>query len=378
MAAAEALLAAGAWVDATDGSDATPLLLAARGGGGALARLLLRAGASASTRDARGLSPLAHAVANDSPEAAQSLLAAGADASETPHGASLLHMAAALGAVRAARLLLARPGGGALLRDARNAMRWTPLHAAAAAARPEALQLLLGWREGGAAELDARAADGKTALDCCALAPPDAADAAAECERLLLARGARRGGGLAGGLSPTPASPPPQPADPARAAAKAFAALSRDLQSKRLERWADAAAAPGGNAASPPPEFPGPGAPAYSHVAAAGALRLDASLDDVTARLLDDDDWQELMASPAVRAAVEEVQADASAVQKWGENAACMAALGELRRLQAFCKPKGLRTSLPALLRRADNTAEDVRERMRRCASCSCWLVRKS
>ena len=370
LGAAEALLAAGAWVDAQDGGDATPLLHAARSGGGALVRVLLRAGGSHATRDARGLSPLAHAVANDAPEAAQALLAAGADASESPRDASLLHLAAATGAVRCARLLLARPGGSAALRDTRNAMRWTPLHAAAAAARPALVELLLGWREGGTVDVDARSADGKTALDCCACAPPEAADAAAECERLLLARGARRGSAIATASSP-PAAATARRGDPARAAAEAFAALSRDAQSARLDRWADAAAAPGASDA-PPPDFPGPGAVAFSHVAAAGVLRLDAALDDVTARMLDDDDWQDLMASPAVRAAVEEVQADANAVRKWGENAACMAALGELRKLQAFCKPKGLRTSLPALLRRADNTADGARERMRRCVAAVC------
>jgi hypothetical protein len=368
LGAAEALLAAGAWVDAPDGGDATPLLHAARSGGGALMRVLLRAGASHATRDARGLSPLAHAIANDAPEAAQALLAAGADASESPRDSSLLHLAAATGAVRCARLLLARPGGAAALRDVRNAMRWTPLHAAAAAARPALVELLLGWREGGAVDVDAVSADGKTALDCCACAPPEAANDAAECERLLLARGARRGSAIATASSPP--APVKMPGDPARAAAQAFAALSREAQCARLDRWADAAAAPGASDA-PPVDFPGPGAVAFSHVAAAGVLRLDAALDDVTARMLDDDDWQDLMASPAVRAAVEEVQADANAVRKWGENGACMAALGELRKLQAFCKPKGLRTSLPALLRRADNTVDGARERMRRCVAAA-------
>jgi ankyrin repeat protein len=375
LPAAEALLSRGAWVDATDSDDATPLLLAARAGCGALVRRLLRAGAARDAADKRGLTPLAHAVANDAPEATQALLSAGADATLRPRGFSLLHLACALGAVRAARLLLAHGGGGdkaCSVRDARNAEGLTPAHAAAAAAQPAALALVLGWRDGGAADVDARAADGSTPLDCAAAAAAagDAPEEAAACEAALRARGARRGADIKPSSSAAAAATAAADVasyDDATREACAFAALPPGAQARQLERWAAACAAPG---VAPPPAAPPAGVPsaAAAHLHAAGLLRLDAELDEVVARLLDDDTWQERMADPSVRAAVEEVQADANAVLKWGDNPACMAALGELRRLQAFCKPRGLKTSLPALLRRADNTPADARARMERCA----------
>jgi hypothetical protein len=265
------------------GADATPLrwrhaaaAVRWRGCGRAQAH-------SASTRDARGLSPLAHAVA-------RRLAGSGASAArcraptraETPRGASLLHLAAALGAVRAARLLLARPGGSALLRDAEQRdARWTPLHAAAAAARPEALAAAAGLARGrrcGAGCACRRRQNRSGLLRAGARRLADAGRPSASGCCCPARR--RRGGGLAGAVvADAEVLPPPQPVDPSRASAKAFAALSRDLQSKRLERWADARGrAQAAMLPSPPPDFPGPGAAAYSHVAAQARVRLDASL----------------------------------------------------------------------------------------------------
>ena len=355
VGAAEELLRRGAWVECCDSGDATPLCLAAGAvGGGQLTRRLLAAGAAHAARDGRGLTALAHAVANDCSEATEALLSAGARPCDAARkgGYSLLHLACALGSVGAGRLLLAR-GQGSMC-DAGNDGAATPLHAAALAGHPATLALCLGWREGGRVDVNARNADGQTALDLAMLLSSDTGDTdAAACQAALRAAGAKTGAQLPAASAPPPARAPPyvgDVSDPSLAEALRFAALPPARQSEQLIRWS----------ASPdalPPSV-------QAHLRAAAVLRSAADLDDAVLRMLEDDAWQERMANPVVRRAVEAVQADPTAVKLWDEQPECFAALGELRRLQAFCKPRGLKTTLQALLRTGPASVDDARERL--------------
>lgn len=87
----------------------------------------------------------------------------------------------------------------------------------------------------------------------------------------------------------------------------------------------------------------------------------------MTAGLLENDDWQALLRQPSVRKVVEEIQADPAAVRKWGDVPEAMEAMGELRKLQAFCKPRGLKTNVARLVRTVEVTPEAARARAARC-----------
>lgn len=362
------LLQRGAWLEAADCDDRTPLSHAAASRGGAsLVRALLAAGAYPDAPDKRGLTPLAHAVANDEAESTEALLAAGASAGGKPGGASLLHLACALGRLEPARLLLSRGLVGA--DECGNEGRLTPAHAAAAGGWPKLLQLLLAAK----APANALSADGKTPLDLLDALPPDAQTDRAACEALLQKSGGKKAGELSASqrraAAPPPApTPDPPPAAQGALAAQRFAALSASAQREQLERWSSPGEGPLPASGAVPPNASAtePPLPPAAATALGDARRLlrSCELHEVILRLLEDDGWQRLMASPVVRSAVEAVQADPSAIKAWERVPACMEALAQLRRLQAFCKPRGLRTSLPTLLRSGDNTADGRRARM--------------
>ena len=256
--------------------------------------------------------------------------------------------------------------------DASNALRLTPLHAAAGGAHVAVVKLLLGWRTGGKADVNALTYEGATPLDMLLdVQTPPGGDAdlsrdVAACEVALKAAGGRRSTSTQ--TAPPPSSDSSDSADdvsPTQRLARRFAAMPAARQLEQLDRWvavfsasADAAAtdAAATVALSVPTET------ALKHIQAAGELRLHADLGDVVLRFLEDDEWQDLMRQPAVRAAVEAVQADPKNVTRWQEQSECMQALEQLRRLQHFCKPRALKTSLASLLLSADNTPQAVRQ----------------
>ena len=284
---------------------------------------------------------------------------------------SLLHLASAVGALHTPRVLLSKACCSHT--DASNPLRLTPLHAAAGGAHVAVVKLLLGWRTGGQADVNAVTAEGATPLDMLldAHMPGDddalARDVAA-CADALKAAGGHRS-------SSTQNAPPrsdngaasgdADDASPTQRLARRFAAMPAARQAEQLERWvavfsSSAEAASTDAAATVALSVPTEGA--LKHIQAAGELRLHADLGDVVLRFLEDDEWQALMRQPAVRAAVDAVQADPKNVTRWQEQGECMAALEQLRRLQHFCKPRGLKTSLASLLLSPDNTPQAVRE----------------
>jgi hypothetical protein len=199
----------------------------------------------------------------------------------------------------------------------------------------------------------------------------DAADDAAACEAALLAAGGKRGAQLApqlatGATTVADALAASDGAPAWLAEALQFASMGREKQAAQLERWeeraAEALAAAAGAPTTKPPPPPPPQlrADAAGHLRAAAELRRASQLDDVIARVLEDDDWQALMRARHVAAAVAAVQADPAAISAWHAQPDCLAALETLRRLQAFCKPRGFKTSLPALLAGPANSAADA------------------
>lgn len=94
----EQLLAGGAQVNATDGSLASPLHLAARCSSRAVVQLLILNGAPLEQRDCLLMTPLHYAALGDNQEAARLLLHYGADVDATESlGRTPLHLAAERG-----------------------------------------------------------------------------------------------------------------------------------------------------------------------------------------------------------------------------------------------------------------------------------------
>ncbi len=189
---AQALIAAGADVNALDRERSTPLHYAAMSPRPDLAQALMNADAKVNTQSAAGLTPLHNAALFASPETVQFLLDAGAEPEGRsvligvpplmmavtrgeartvavfldhhadpnalgPDGETPLARAAQLGATDAARLLIER-GARVAVRFARS--NQTPLHAASAHGFVPMIQLLL---ENGA-EIDAKDGSGFTPM----------------------------------------------------------------------------------------------------------------------------------------------------------------------------------------------------------------------
>lgn len=404
------------WVDATDASDDTPLSLAAAARCGEAVRSLLAAGAAPTER------ALSRAVAADAPEALSALMAAHPPplAAVRPKGRSLLHLAAATGSARCARLLLGAGGLSVSDDGGPDDGAWAA-HVAAASKHAHMLALLLGWPGGKAGR--ARDSRGRTPADVLYEAkPPDegvssgsrsdsanpveaakAAEAAAAeredweaCAAALRSAGALvRGAGASksgadSGAAASSAAPLAGTAEPdaTLAAAKRFASLPLPAQRAALEKLADVlllppAPTPAPAAAGTPAPTPSPSAsPSSETFVAAGlhplapaaaaplrdaaALRRAAALSEVTLRFLEDDAWQAAMRDPAIRTGVEEVSRDAAAVRRYEGRGDVLGACAPLRRLQAFAKPRGITTTLASLLVGGGNSAAACEERLGR------------
>lgn len=151
----EALVAAGASVDAADAQGVTPLHIAAEQGTATVVVFLLANGAEFLRRDEYEVTPLHRASSAD---IAGKLLDAGATVDPADHdGRTPLHRALAGGRLDVAELLL-RHGALAGIADREGR---TPLHEAATAGRAHAVEQLLD----AGADPSARDSDGRTPLD---------------------------------------------------------------------------------------------------------------------------------------------------------------------------------------------------------------------
>ena len=141
LKAAEAVLRAGADVNAANRYGVAPLALAATNGNAAMLELLLKAGANPNATQAEGETALMTAARTGIPAAVKVLLAHGADvnAKESWRGQTALMWAAAEGHAEAIELLLK---AGAQI-DARSTAGWTALLFAAREGRIAAVKTLL-------------------------------------------------------------------------------------------------------------------------------------------------------------------------------------------------------------------------------------------
>ena len=141
-AAARALIAPGADVNAADGDGSTALHWAAANGDVALTQALLKAGASVAAVTRIGaITPLFMAARNGNPAVVEALLKAGARANEANgNGTTVLMMAAASGSAPAVTLLLDH-GAGPNAKDLTNGQ--TALMFAAARNSADAIRVLL-------------------------------------------------------------------------------------------------------------------------------------------------------------------------------------------------------------------------------------------
>ena len=175
----QAILGAGADLDARDSSGATALTLAASNGQAEVVSVLLRAGADPAAPNYTGWSPLHAAALNGFPDVVTLLLDAGADVDDRDdRGMTALVAAAQVGHDRTVTLLLGR---GADV-DAATTSGWTALHWAAVNDHGLTVELLLAQH----ADPNLATVDGSTPLHVAASA------GSVEVTTALLAAGADR------------------------------------------------------------------------------------------------------------------------------------------------------------------------------------------
>ena len=205
----QALLAAGAKVDATNVNGETPLMWAAAAGQAETIQALLAANARAGRRDARGNTALHHAAHYGRSDASRALMAAWECSCENRDGESALHVAARGGWVEMVRVLL--ECGADVDRMARYLM--TPLHVASQLGHAGVVEALLA----AGANVNWRSKRGQTPLDLCRTTREDlrfaAGPAGRHCDsppirQLLRAAGGKTGEELDAGDPPEPVRPP--------------------------------------------------------------------------------------------------------------------------------------------------------------------------
>jgi len=142
--AVQALLEAGADVDAEDGNGVRPLAVALEQGDAALTNLLLARGARTDVPVGMAKNAVLWAVQKDDAGLLRALRAAGADLSAAAEGGMTpLHLAARSGRMEALAVLLEAAPSAAALGATMNPGGATPLHLAALNKRPLAVQALL-------------------------------------------------------------------------------------------------------------------------------------------------------------------------------------------------------------------------------------------
>jgi ankyrin repeat protein len=136
----EALIAAGADVNAKDKSGETPLHMAAVRGHQEISSLLIAQGANVNAKDERGLTPLHAAAWSGHKDTVALLIANGSEINaKGEDGVTPLHVSALSGSHKTMAFII---NNGADI-NARNKDGMTPLHAAALTGQKEAVELLI-------------------------------------------------------------------------------------------------------------------------------------------------------------------------------------------------------------------------------------------
>lgn len=156
---AQFLIEKGAFINAEDAEENTPLHGAARGGHIAVASLLISKGASLEAKNKVGLTPGGAALVNGHVEVAEKLKEKGWKPIERPLSYSLLHIVAGSGRASSATWLLEQ--GLGRVDDAENAEKATPLHCAASSGDLETCTVLIDAK----ADKNAHDAAGRLPLD---------------------------------------------------------------------------------------------------------------------------------------------------------------------------------------------------------------------
>jgi len=137
----DALIRAGASVDARNIMDATPLHKAVRLHNTDVAKILLKAGSNVRAKDRNDWTPLHYAAAHGATDAVKILLEVGSSVdAEDRNGWTPLHAAARWGHTAITKVLL-KAGASSTKAELRS--RWTPLHVAAVYGHADVAKVLL-------------------------------------------------------------------------------------------------------------------------------------------------------------------------------------------------------------------------------------------
>ena len=344
-----------AWVDASDGRDETPLLMACRQGDASTAQILLSRGADASARNIDGNDAFIEALCvRGDLNIARTLIAAGVNpkrsrarcgSKEGNATRSALTVACGFGDVDAVRFLVDECGFDASGLDSGEMDYMTPLMTAALTANVKVLEYLL--LSGGAATAHLKSDDGKTAGD---MFPES--HARKDVKRKLIDAASVAGAKTnPRSVVSTPKSELPKTwSTPSSETGK----IALDPLEVRMRSWLAAGVE----------KFEGVPENVRDMLDAYTKFTKEAELRDFLLGMIEDELFQEDMADPDVRRAVDEVIADFHNVMKYNANARVMRVLNKFRHVQRFCTDRGEKITFDDILVESDEEALKHRERV--------------
>ena len=343
-----------AWVDASDGRDETPLLMACRQGEASTVRILLSRGADATVRNIDGNDAFIEALCvRGDLDIARALVAAGVNpkrsrarcgSKEGNATRSALTVACGFGVVDAVRFLVDECGLHACGADCGEMDYMTPLMTAALMSHVKVIEYLL--LSGGAATAHLTSDDGKTAAD---MFP--ATHARHDIKRKLADAAAK----AAAKVNPRSVVPTPKSEFPKSWTSSGESGKTAlDPLEIRMRSWLDAGV----------DKFEGVPKNVRDMLDSYRQLTKEAELRDFLLGMIEDEVFQEDMAEPDVRQAVDEVVVDFHNVMKYNANARVMRVLNKFRHVQRFCKDRGEKITFDDILVGSEKEAQRHRERV--------------
>ncbi|PRW33536.1 Cellulose synthase [Chlorella sorokiniana] len=348
------LLQKSAWAEAYDAADDTPLHLAAKHGHTAVMEALLRHGAKAGAKNKQGLTAMACALVGGHVAAAKLLQGWGASLADRPHGYSLLHLTAGVGALASVTFLLET---GANANEHGNAEGVTPLHSAALGGCVRCAQALLD------AGADPALTDAEGRLPAELAAPQDE-----RMRELLKTKGRSKAKPAAAAAAKAGSTPATQSAQ------EQFRALPKAEQLAKVGRWA---LLEGEDLAAALQHYPAAAAEeVMARIEHLQAARRLLNIQKAMAALHSDEDFQADIAQARVREAIDSIRADTGKYEHYAADPQVLAVLQKMRRIHGVAQANGQRTvGIEDMLAKPGQAKQDEERQLAIEAGCNAHLA---